>query len=498
MWNRIRSAFTFRSIRYKLMIASLACILLPAACSLYFYNYWTQDAVKKQATSNAQESLMLVNQLVTGMIKNMLNIANYVQSNTQFSTYFKIVPNEHGSNEADIYDRFREENRITEQLENIGTWTDRFYVTILLADGRYFTNYSQADYNPLNFYKESWFPEVERLKGFQSYWTGPTPAVFQQDQLDHPSPYQISVVRTIRNGDQSILGYVIVTVMENQIHQIFDKLSTEEEVMIVDRSNHIVSHPDPKMVGTTYDYSRLNERNQASSIVPIEGENYLITEQMLSFTDWHLVYQQPYKKAIVNISTIFNKVLSFQLIFFLIFLLLLLYLLSTFTKPLVLLGRAATKVQKGNLLIRTGIHGQDEVGRLGFSFDQMLDKINDMIHEVSDTQSRKRKAELAMLQAQINPHFLFNVLNSIRMKVMRRGDQESAEMIGSLSKLLRMTVSQDKDVITLHEEIDLLGSYVSLMNMRQKEEAQLVCDVDSNAFLVKVPRFFCSRLSRMP
>ena len=65
-----------------------------------------------------------------------------------------------------------------------------------------------------------------------------------------------------------------------------------------------------------------------------------------------------------------------------------------------------------------------------------------------------------MLQAQINPHFLFNVLNSIRMKVMRGGDQESAKMIASLSKLLRMTISRDEDAITLHEEIELLTHYV--------------------------------------
>lgn len=131
---------------------------------------------------------------------------------------------------------------------------------------------------------------------------------------------------------------------------------------------------------------------------------------------------------------------------------------------------------------------------MGLLFDQMLDRVKEMIAEVSDTQARKRKAELKMLQAQINPHFLFNVLNSIRMKVMKRGDPDSAKMIGSLSMLLRMTISREEDEIFLHEEIDLVSHYVSLMNLRQKEEAALQLDIDPEAFLLKVPRFFLQPL----
>ncbi|MNJ54037.1 Sensor histidine kinase YehU [compost metagenome] len=147
-------------------------------------------------------------------------------------------------------------------------------------------------------------------------------------------------------------------------------------------------------------------------------------------------------------------------------------------------------MQRGNLEERSGIRGNDEIGRLGWLFDQMLDRVKEMIAEVSDTQARKRKAELKMLQAQINPHFLFNVLNSIRMKIMKRGDLESGKMIGSLSILLRMTISREEDEIYLHEEIDLISHYVSLMNLRQKEEVELVLDIAPEAFLVKVPRFF--------
>nr|WP_243735007.1 histidine kinase [Paenibacillus turpanensis] len=166
----------------------------------------------------------------------------------------------------------------------------------------------------------------------------------------------------------------------------------------------------------------------------------------------------------------------------------------TFTRPLVRLGKLAHTVQRGNLEVRSHIKGNDEIGRLGASFDQMLDRIKQMIREITLEQSRKRKAELAMLQAQINPHFLFNVLNSIRVTVLRKGDQDSAAMLASLSRLLRMTIGREEESITLHEEVSIAIDYVALMNMRQKEKVQLHVDIAADVMLAKVPRFFLQPL----
>ncbi len=129
------------------------------------------------------------------------------------------------------------------------------------------------------------------------------------------------------------------------------------------------------------------------------------------------------------------------------------------------------------------------MGRLSESFNHMLDRVNEMIYEITDTQERKRKAESDMLQAQINPHFLFNVLNSIRMKVLGKGDKESANMISSLSKLLRMTIDKNKETITFREEIQIVSDYINIMNMRQKEQVKVEIDVHEEANTLMIPRF---------
>lgn len=493
MYNRIRRWVSSRSFRFRLMAASVICILIPTSITLTMYNYLTQDAVKEQAIANSQQSLLLVNNSVSNTLKYMLNIANSIQMDSDLNSIMKRnVFGEPYTGPNAEYEEFTDRNKILKQIDNITIGGEKSYVTILLSNGTYYSSYSLNDYNPVCMVNEPWFGELKNLYGFNSYWVGAAPTVFES--LKGNNPYQLSVVRTLRGEGAIIFGYVIVTIMESQMNQNFQRLAANREFKIVDASNIILSDNDVNEIGRSFPVP-LNEfpKTMSSSIVSVGGDDHLLTQATL-FNGWKVVSLTPYKQAVSKINSIFSNVILFQIVSFIAFLLLLLYLLRTFTKPLVRLGNVAMKVQGGNLEVRSHIRGEDEIGRLGLLFDLMLDRIKEMIAEISTTQARKRKAELDRLQAQINPHFLFNVLNSIRMKVMFRGDKESAEMIGSLSKLLRMTINQDKGVIPLHEEIDIVMDYTKLMNMRQKQEVQLITDISSDALLERVPRFFLQPL----
>ncbi|MGG6312978.1 cache domain-containing sensor histidine kinase [Paenibacillus macerans] len=486
------SRYMPRSIRTKLILAAVVCILVPAAFTLNVYHALTQKAVKQQAIDNAENSLELVGGSVSHMLKNMLNVANYIQVNAGLNTYFKLVAS--GHKEADPYRKFTEANRVLEQLDSLTVLGDKSYVTVLLTDGSYFMNYSVSDYNPRDLLQEPWFGRLKDLRGLDSYWTLAEPTKFRYDKFDHP--YQVSVARTLRLANSDIYGYVVVTVMEDQISGIFSELTAGQEVLLVDEEGRIVSEPRGERIGSVFpsEWSVGASGGESSAILRQDGKKMLLAERTIPFNGWRLILLQPYQEATVDISSIFNRVFLFQIVSFIVFMIMLIILVRTFTKPLVRLGKVTSAVQRGHLDVRSGVNGNDEIGRLGLLFDQMLDRVKEMIAEVSATQARKRTAELRMLQAQINPHFLFNVLNSIRMKVMKQGDQESGRMIGSLSTLLRMTISREEDDIALHEEIELISHYVRLMNMRQKQEVSLILDIAPEAFLVRVPRLFLQPL----
>ncbi|CAM4345414.1 two-component system sensor histidine kinase YesM [Paenibacillus endophyticus] len=478
-----------RSFRFKLMVTSIVCILLPAFITLAVYNMLTKDTVKEEAVSQAHQKLELVDGYVTNLFHYMLYIANNVQNDSEMNVILKAVAAGkvyEGVNAE--YEEFTDRSKITNKIDNMTVLGDKARVTILLKNGTHFANYPLYEYNPNLIREEPWFDRLNQLRGLESFWIGTTPTVFYQDKTR--SPHQISMARTLRGGGLTPYGYVIVTILEDQVSSIFKKLQADQETMLLDAEGKMMSHPDPQRIGEAFPYAERAGKQADPNIIRFEGESYIVSTHKLSLTGWELVSMTPYKKAVYKLNSIFSRVFMIQLASFFVFLLLFVYLIGTFTRPLVRLGRVAETVQRGNLEVRSNLRGQDEIGYLGESFDQMLDRVKAMISEITMTQARKRKAELAMLQAQINPHFLFNVLNSIRMKVMRSGDADSAAMISSLSKLLRMTISQEKNAIPLHDEIDTIVDYVKLMNMRQKEKASLVLELDRDTLMVAVPRFF--------
>lgn len=478
-----------RSFRFRLMVTAVVCILVPAFITLAIYNMLTKDAVKEEAVVQSRQKLQLVDGYVKNLFDDMLAIANSVQNDSSLVVVLKEIANGKtydGPNGA--YEQFLDQSTVLSKIDLLTIQRDRAYVTILLKNGIRFTNYSISDFDPLRLMEEPWFEQMDSLTGLQSLWMGTTPTVFPMERMS--SPYQISMGRTLHAGVKPY-GYVFVTIMEKQVSGVFERLAEGQETMLLDRDGRIMSHLDKGRIGESFSHQDGSEESASRpEIVKVDGGDYILTSQKQNLTGWELISLTPYKQAVFKLNSIFNRVAVLQLISFVVFVLLFLYLLGTFTRPLVRLGKMAETVRRGNLEVRSNIRGSDEIGYLGQSFDHMLDRVKEMITEVTLTQSRKRKAELAMLQAQINPHFLFNVLSSIRMKVMRGGDLDSAEMISSLSKLLRMTIIQSKDTIPLHEELSTVADYVLLMNMRQKEKAELKLDPAPETLMNPVPRFF--------
>ena len=480
-------ALKSRSFRLKLMITSVACILIPTCITLGVSNVMTEKAMKEQAEGNARNTLQLVDGYVSNLLDFMLYVINYIQVDAEINVVLREQAAEPYEADTEFrYQRFVDEYyTVIKKLDNLSIAVgEQFFITILLPNGKSYTNYAKDELDPNRWRDEPWFEELRKLSGFDTYWVGTQPAMFRTLKKDHP--HQLSIARPLRNNSTGIYAYVIVTALEDDISYIFQQTAGGQEIALIDAGGRVHSHTDPAKVGTVMGEAALT----ASGFTRLDGEDVLIVREALKYADWSLLLVSPYKEAIAGVHNVNKAVFLNLLVSFFTFMLLLILLIGTFTKPLKRLGRLAETVQRGNLQVRSHIRGQDEIGYLGSSFDQMLDRINEMIAEITAEQTKKRQAELAMLQAQINPHFLFNVLNSIRLNILRKGDRENAEVISSLSRLLRMTIEQDKENISLGDEMELVSHYVRLMNMRRKDKAELVLDIPAEALTIRVPRLF--------
>src|SRR5690554_2629641 len=140
------------------------------------------------------------------------------------------------------------------------------------------------------------------------------------------------------------------------------------------------------------------------------------------------------------------------------------------SSPIKILKDSMELVQRGQLEI-ANIENipNNEIGSLSISFNIMVDEIRNLMDRIVYEQKEKRKSELRALQSQINPHFLYNTLDSIIWMAEAKKTEEVVIMTSALSKLLRQSISNENEELTIFQEISYINSYLTIQQMRYKD-----------------------------
>ncbi|MBO5176636.1 MAG: sensor histidine kinase [Lachnospiraceae bacterium] len=187
-----------------------------------------------------------------------------------------------------------------------------------------------------------------------------------------------------------------------------------------------------------------------------------ISFETVEMQQTHREYQQFFQKLIW--FSIIASVLILGLTLFLSY-----QIPRSITRPLQKLNEVTEQVAGGNLSVRSDIHTGDEVGVLSESLNTMIDKINELLAQVTTEQVRLRKAEFELLQSQINPHFLYNTLDAI-IWLAEAGEQKKVvSMVRSLSEFFRTSLNRGKDIIPLKEELQHVRSYLEIQQVRYQD-----------------------------
>lgn len=158
------------------------------------------------------------------------------------------------------------------------------------------------------------------------------------------------------------------------------------------------------------------------------------------------------------------------------------------TRPIREISKVTEAVSRGDLSVRTNVSAGAEVGVLAKSLDEMIDRINLLLVQVKQEQISLRKTELELLQSQINPHFLYNTLDTI-VWLAEDGDQhEVVSMVKSLSEFFRSTLSAGKDVVPIAEEIKHITSYLQIQQVRYQDILEYEIDIDESMHKYLIPK----------
>ncbi len=214
------------------------------------------------------------------------------------------------------------------------------------------------------------------------------------------------------------------------------------------------------------------------TLLTVKNQKFILMQDTIRDTGWRIIYAVPldmYTSAVNNLKAASILML---LPFMSIFAGISWYLASRFTQKIRELSHSMEKIQIGNFNVYIPYTPNDEIGHLIKGFNIMAGKLKALVEEVYVSKVREKESELKALQAQINPHFLYNTLASISMLGIRTGEGDITRMSNSLARFYRLSLSKGKSIIKVKNEIEHIKAYIDIQNIRFTDKIKMLYEID--------------------
>lgn len=223
-------------------------------------------------------------------------------------------------------------------------------------------------------------------------------------------------------------------------------------------------------------------KESGDQICIIEGENgkklHVLSTLVPFSKGWRLGVVVSDSAMYAQVDAMIRSVLIIWLVILAVAVGICILLGNGLTRPLIKLEQCMKEVERGNLEVRFPTSGASEFSRIGVSFNHMLEQIQGLILQVCEEQQEKRSKELQVLQSQINPHFLYNTLDTIRWKAYEGDTASAVDMIDALSDFFRISLSSGDEWIPLKKEVEHVSRYLFIQKIRYEEKLEYEISVE--------------------
>lgn len=360
--------------------------------------------------------------------------------------------------------------QVDKQLDTLmGSRDDIVSITLFDSGGKLLKNSPAAALRPsANATGQGWFQAAIRVPDHLSFSLPHIQNLYKGSyQWVVSMSKRITVVRDGRPQEVILL----VDMNFKQIDELCSRISLGHRgyAYIIDEgAGNIVYHPQQQLIYMGLKSENVEQALVASSdyVEDMNGNKRLITVKSVANIGWKIIGVS-YMDDILTSREEVNRYLVRVVAGVLVLVVLVSMLLAmSIVRPIKRMERTMRAVERGNFDVELPVEGPLEVERLSRRFNLMIHKIRQLMKQIVQEQESKRKHELEALQAQINPHFLYNTLNSVvRMAAMSRGE-EVVTMITSLSKLFRISLSKGQNVISARDELEHAHHYLVIQQMR--------------------------------
>jgi len=463
-------------IRNKLIISFLALIILPAITIGIFSYYTSQRLLKQKTEQYTSDILMETGENVDVKLREIERISFQIVSNMTIQDALKKA----NMGIKDEYEKIRVERAIDSQLKGfVPLYFDIAAAQVASLSGTvYYVNPGSVTIEISEWEKRI----LEANKG-SAVWFG-----------TNPSSQTIRVGRAINSiVNQELIGYEIIQIRESSIHDIYRRtdLFKSGDILITDLEGRIISHKDKSkldmFIGDVAAGLTKDSIYNSFTTAEIGGTSNYIASRSINNGQWRMIAIIPTEQYEGDIILLRYWILGICGACCIMSLLLSVRIADSISRPLRNLSEMMSKVGTGNFDVSIQPYSNDEVGVLSEHFNKMVQQVQKLIQEVYQEQYLKQKAELKSLRAQINPHFLYNTLESINWMARIRNVPEIGDMVKALGDLMRASISGD-DFITLNDEITNITNYLKIQKFRYGDRLGVCIDISPDIGRIVVPK----------
>ncbi len=311
--------------------------------------------------------------------------------------------------------------------------------------------------------------------------------------------YCMAVAHSIQKDGKTI-AYAIIDIPADVFRTALDTVNVSLPIRysVVDENNYLLydeifSGQDETFLDTGFK-TKMLQAQQSRKIYLEDPKRFITWSTTGGDYPLHVMSSIPVELVVMSSSYITVTTIAVALAAILLCIILSPLLIRSLTKPLNAIVRTMGKVQEGDTDARVDVHNDDEFGYIGRSLNSMLDRLNELYETNLEKQNRLRLAELKSLYSQINPHFLYNTLDSIKWLAKLSGIDDIVLIVSQLGKLLKNSIRNQKETVTIEEEITLVGSYLSIQKIRYNDKFDVYMDVDDDILNCVVPKFIIQPL----
>ncbi|RBW68074.1 sensor histidine kinase [Bacillus taeanensis] len=459
--------------QHKLIIAFLCFVLIPIIILGVVSYTISSNTLQKNISEQMIQTLKAVDRNLLAAVSEVNSFSDYVVSSSAVQDYLNT------KNTSSIYEFYSEQQEIagkmygTSQIDNL---------VLYRLNGNVIT-YNDEKVTSLETLRSSLFlDQVLQEKG-RPIWLAP----YENQNLFFSQEYMLTQARVVKDlNTLDNLGYFILQVKLDLFDPIFkDIYGGPSDEVIVNKEGIVLYSLNRNFIGKTLDIENFSEfQKNKSGYLTAEwnDEKSLITYMPSSFetgtnSELFLVSIKPWKTIASDIVTIRNTMLvvvGFTVLTAGLFNLLYLKRISRFIHELL---TRMKQVESGRLSKRMGRFKFKELQNISHSFNNMIEKLQQLMSDIETEQERKREAQFKVLQQQINPHFLYNTLESINALAALNGQREISKMTINLGKLLRISINGGYEV-KVKDEIRHVISYLEIQKIRFDNRFAFEVDVE--------------------